>query len=338
MKTPLWTIPLMLACLLSVVVTTNCRATEEGVVDLSEAKTPQATPAPDPAKKKIVFIAGRRSHGYGSHEHNAGCLFLAQCLDKNMPGLETVVYQNGWPSQADAFQGADAVVVFCDGAGGHIAIPHLEQLDALAKQGVGIGFIHFAVEVPKGAVGDHFLDWIGGYFELNWSVNPHWRAKFDKFPDHPVSRGVSPFEIDDEWYYHMRFREGLKGVTPVLSAVAPPSTVRGDGGRSGNPTVRAEVAAGKPQHLLWVTERADGGRGFGFTGGHWHWNWGHDGFRKAVLNAVVWVAGMDVPAKGVPSTTPTILELKANLDDAPPANFEDGRIEKLLTEWKGSSS
>ncbi|NIP84606.1 MAG: hypothetical protein GTO03_03250, partial [Planctomycetales bacterium] len=28
--------------------------------------------------KKIVFIAGRKSHGYGSHEHNAGCLLLAK--------------------------------------------------------------------------------------------------------------------------------------------------------------------------------------------------------------------------------------------------------------------
>jgi len=41
---------------------------------------------------------------------------------------------------------------------------------------------------------------------MNWSVNPHWTAKYEKFPDHPISRGVKPFEINDEWYYHMRFR------------------------------------------------------------------------------------------------------------------------------------
>ena len=38
--------------------------------------------------------------------------------------------------------------------------------------------------------------------------------------EHPTARGVKPFVIKDEWYYHMRFVEGMKGVTPILSAVA----------------------------------------------------------------------------------------------------------------------
>ena len=55
-----------------------------------------------------------------------------------------------------------------------------------------------ALLVTKEVSGKEFLDWIGGYFEMNWSVNPHWTAKFDKFPDHPITRGVKPFEINDE--------------------------------------------------------------------------------------------------------------------------------------------
>ena len=286
------------------------------------------------SKKKIVLVAGPRSHSYGSHEHNAGCLLLADALRQSGLSVETVVYQNGWPKRTDALDGADTIIVFSDGAGRHPAIPHLDQIDKLAKTGIGIGMIHFAVEVPKGQAGDHFLDWIGGYFELNWSVNPHWTAKFTNFPEHPVTRGLTPFEIDDEWYYHMRFREGMQGVTPVLSAVASPSTVRRDGGRSGNPAVRKSVEAGQPQHLCWVTERADGGRGFGFTGGHWHWNWANDNFRKVVLNAIVWSAGMEVPSGGVSSDTPSIEELKTNLDEAEPANFNDGQIRKLLDQWQ----
>ena len=66
--------------------------------------------------KKVVFVAGRPSHGYGSHEHNAGCLLLARYLRDNVPNVETVVYQNGWPENGmEAFEGADAVVVYCDG-------------------------------------------------------------------------------------------------------------------------------------------------------------------------------------------------------------------------------
>ena len=53
--------------------------------------------------------------------------------------------------------------------------------------------------------------------------------------------------------------------------------------------------------MAWARQRPDGGRGFGFTGGHDHWNWGDDDFRKLVLNAIVWTAKLDVPAEGVPS-------------------------------------
>jgi hypothetical protein len=121
-----------------------------------------------------------------------------------------------------------------------------------------------------------------------------------------------------------------------LSAVPPANTVGGDGARSGNPAVREAVAAGQPQVLCWVAERPGGGRGFGFTGGHWHWNWGNDNFRKVVLNAIVWTAGMEVPSDGVNSTTPTAAELLQNLDEEKPANFDDGSIKKLLTEWKAA--
>jgi len=287
-------------------------------------------------RKKIVFIAGRPSHGFASHEHNAGCLLLAKCLNESGLPVHAVVYRNGWPADPTALDNADAVVVFSDGGGGHPALPHLAKLDALAKRGVGIAMLHYAVEVPKGEPGNYFLNWIGGYFETWWSVNPFWRAKFDSFPDHPVTRGVKPFEIDDEWYYHMRFRENMEGVTPVLTAIPPDSTrERPDGPHSGNPVVRARK--GMPEHVAWVYQRPDGGRGFGFTGGHWHWNWANDSFRTLVLNAVVWVAGLDVPEGGVPSRTPTLEELLENQDFPPPANFNREAVQKLLDSWKSGN-
>src|SRR5688572_3993541 len=33
-------------------------------------------------KKKIVFLAGRRSHAFGDHEHFAGCALLAKRLSE----------------------------------------------------------------------------------------------------------------------------------------------------------------------------------------------------------------------------------------------------------------
>jgi hypothetical protein len=286
-------------------------------------------------RKKIVLMAGPPSHGYGSHEHNAGCLLLAKCLNENMPNVYATVYQNGWPKDPTACDNADAVVAFCDGGGGHIVMRHLEQVDALAKKGVGIAMLHYAVEVPKGRPGNYMLDWIGGYFETFWSVNPHWKAEFKDLPDHPITRGVKPFFMDDEWYYHMRFVEDMKNVTPILTATPPDSTRRkGRDAHGANEHVRARM--GMPEHVAWAYERLDGGRGFGFTGGHWHWSWASDDFRKLVLNSLVWVAGAEVPPHGVPSETPTIEQLEANQDYQQPGNFNSERIEKLIKQWNRS--
>ncbi|MFV1968281.1 MAG: family 16 glycoside hydrolase [Pirellulaceae bacterium] len=284
-------------------------------------------------RKTVVFVAGPKSHGYGGHEHHAGCLLLAKYLEAGMPNFKTRVYHNGWPIDPKAFDGADAIVIFCDGGGRHVAIPHLEEVDRLAKQGVGIANLHYAVEVPKDHVGKFFLEWMGGYFEANWSVNPHWTAKFDDLPDHPITRGVQPFEAGDEWYYHMRFREKMEGVTPILSVLPPADTLkRPDGVHSNNPHVRAAVLERKePQHVAWASENENGGRGFGFTGGHWHWNWGKPDFLKVVLNAVVWIAGGDVPADGVPAPAITLTELKANQDYEPNAKVDFDRIRERFS-------
>jgi type 1 glutamine amidotransferase len=280
-------------------------------------------------KKKVVFIAGPKSHGYASHELNAGSILLAKLLSQNVPQIQTAVYHNGWPKDPTALDNADAIVLFVDGGSGNPVLPHLEEVGRLMKKGVGLAALHYAVEVPKGEPGNDFLDWIGGYFEQFWSVNPSFEAKVTPANDHPITRGVKPFTIGDEWYYHMRFRENMEGVTPILTTIPPDNTRQGaDGPHSGNPAVRA--GKGQTEILAWARQRPDGGRGFGFTGGHWHWNWGHDEFRKLVLNAVVWTAGLDVPEGGVPSKTPTLQELELNIDEPQPANFNRRKVEQDL--------
>jgi type 1 glutamine amidotransferase len=65
--------------------------------------------------------------------------------------------------------------------------------------------------------------------------------------------------------------------------------------------------------VAWAAERENGGRGFGFTGGHFHRNWADDNFRRLVLNALVWVAHGEVPTGGVNSQVSQD-EMLANLD------------------------
>jgi type 1 glutamine amidotransferase len=267
------------------------------------------------ADKRIVMIAGKPSHGPGEHEHRAGLLLFQKCL-AGFPGIQVEVYSNGWPADPAVLQGAAAIVIYSDGGAGHPALQddHLQQLGALLKQGTGLACIHYAVEptIEKGQT--EFIDWIGGCFEINRSVNPVWEADFKSLPDHPISRGVKPFKIKDEWYFNMRFRDDLQGVTPILAAVPGADTMsRADGPHEGNPAVRAAVKRGDPQIVAWAGERTDGGRGFGFTGGHYHKNWGNENMRKLVLNAILWVAKVEVPPDGVPSTV-TAADLAQNLD------------------------
>jgi type 1 glutamine amidotransferase len=240
---------------------------------------------------------------------------LKSCLYKTH-FFSSVVYSIGWPSEASAFDGAAAIVLYMDGGSAHPAIQndHLEQLASLMKKGVGLVCLHYATEPTKEKGQKEFLEWIGGAFEVDWSVNPTWDADFKTLPKHPITHGVRPFTTHDEWYFHIRFPEGMKGVTPILSAVAPESTMnRKDGPHEGNPAVRESVKKGESQVVAWACERADGGRGFGFTGGHYHDNWGNDDVRKLVLNAIVWAAKGSVPAEGVKSSVSTE-QLKENLD------------------------
>jgi type 1 glutamine amidotransferase len=270
--------------------------------------------------KKVVFIAGSPSHGPGEHEHRAGCLLLKSCLD-TVPDVSSTVYSNGWPANTDqAFAGADTIVVYSDGGSGHPLLQgdRLQKIDALVKSGVGLVCLHYATEPTLEKGQKEFLEWIGGAFEVNWSVNPHWDAAFKNIPKHPITQGVNPFNILDEWYFHIRFPEGMKGVTPILSAVPPASTMnRPNGAHEGNPAMRAAVKAGESQTVAWAHERPDGARGFGFTGGHFHKNWANDDFRKTVLNAILWTAKMEIPADGVPSKV-TADQLEQNLDPKGP--------------------
>jgi putative membrane-bound dehydrogenase-like protein len=278
-------------------------------------------------KKKVIFLAGGPSHGFGAHDHLSGCSLLAKQLERDM-GYETVVHYKDWPQDLSAYEGADCVVMYSDGGGGHPVNRMLGVMDQVAKRGTGIVCIHYAVEVPKGESGEKFLDWIGGYFETNWSVNPHWVANFETLPEHPITRGVSPFKVDDEWYYHMRFRPKMEGVVPILTSMPPKETLnRGDGSHSGNPEVRKAVLERKePQHVAWAAERENNGRGFGFTGGHNHWNWGDPNFRRIVLNAIVWSSHGEVPTGGVGSKPVTFEDLLENHDEDKPANLNADQI------------
>lgn len=268
----------------------------------------------DDKPKKLVLIAGTPSHGPGDHEFNAGVLLLDKCL-KGVKGLETVVFKNGYPKDDSALDTADGILCYADGGKGHPLVreKRLDRIGKLMAKGVGLMCAHYGVEVEKDLGGPEFQHWIGGYYEHMYSCNPMWSPEFKEFPKHPIANGVKPFSIKDEWYFNMRWNYVTK-VTPILSA-APSDAVRdGPYVYPKGPYKHIQDAKGRVEAMMWAVERKDGGRGVGFTGGHFHRNWKDDNFRKVVLNALLWICKMDVPQDGV--------ESKVN-DDEIAANWDD---------------
>jgi Trehalose utilisation len=222
-------------------------------------------------------------------------------------------------------------VIYADGGAGHPAIKseHKQVLGGLAKKGVGLGFMHYGVEIPSTNGGPEFLEWIGGYYEHLYSVNPMWSPKYERFPTHPSARGVKPFSNRDEWYFNIRFRPATVkngdasldgatrrwpvGLTPILVATPANEVRQGPYVYPKGPYQHIVDAAGRAEAMMWAFERPDGGRGFGFTGGHTHANWGDANQRKVVLNALLWIAKAEVPENGVESSV-TPEQLAANLD------------------------
>lgn len=236
------------------------------------------------AEHSIVLIAGKPSHGDGEHEHYKGCKLLAKALDDSGLDLQTKIYFDVWPDST-AFVGVDAVVLYADGDQKHPALGHEADLLSLSTQGVGVVILHYAVDGEPGLLNETLMKVIGGYYDESQSKNPEWTMKDPIIGSHPITRGVEPFELRDEWYYNLKFGD----VVPVLQAVPPEED-------------QAHI-------LAW----AYGDNAFGLTGGHFLSSWGHPDFRKLTLNAVVWSAGLNVPEGGVKSADPIIVKNKTIL-------------------------
>lgn len=271
--------------------------------------------------RSLVLIAGRPSHGPGAHEHRAGMLLLKRCLE-SVPDLEVTVYDGGWPSSDAPLGRANAIAVFADGGEGHplLAADHLATISRLVEeQGIGLGLMHYAVELPEGDGARRVDAWIGGHYESGVSCNPIWEARIEPAPDHPVTRGVTPFATTDEWYFNIQFGavaapdEGSGHTIPLLAATPSDAVRGGPYVHPQGPYPEVVAASGRRETLMWVHERRDGGRGFGLTGGHFHANWANDAFRTATLNALVWLAGGEVPLHGVESSVAAD-DLTRNLD------------------------
>jgi len=247
---------------------------------------------------KIVLIAGSMNgHDKQAHEYEKSVILLKTLLDTspNLKNVRTEACFHGWPDDERTLDDADTIVFVTDGSDRKETDDPLfvgERLKVIEKQmrrGCGLMELHWSTFAPS-RFHDQITDWVGGYFdyETGTAAN-HWYSAIQTYTapvilgsaSSPILRGVKPFTVEEEFYYRIRFRPDDTRVTPVLLSRPPGETM--------------DFPVG------WAVQRRDGGRGFGYTGGHFYKNWWLPDYRRLLLNAIVWTAGMEVPAGGVES-------------------------------------
>jgi type 1 glutamine amidotransferase/azurin len=252
--------------------------------------------------KKIVLIAGPLdSHPPTTHEYEKSVRLLKHCLDTapNLPPVKVEAIFNGWPSDETTLEDADAIV-FVSAGSDRVESDHplfagdrLGVIDRQMKRGCGLSMIHWSTFAPL-RVNAKILDWTGGFFDYEsgttankWfsaiTTRDDWKVS-QGTPGHPIANGVSePFSLKEEFYYKIRFRDDDQRLKPLWQ-------------------VDIDGLSPLERTTAWCVERADGGRGFGTTAGHFYSNWDVPQFRKTILNAIAWTAKLEVPKEGVEST------------------------------------
>ena len=263
------------------------------------------SPAQDSRPKRIIFLPGPldKGHPAGTHEYEKTARLLKHCLDRSplAKELRTEIYPGGWPDDPKALDDADTIVLISNGADRRAEDHPIlvgDRAQTLAKQmrrGCGLVAIHWTLFVPENKGGAQFLDWIGGYFDYERGVpqgGRAWYSKIQTVKTQAASRDLAPSRCAASsrsrsarsFTTTCGFRAPDPRFTPILNARIPGET--------------------DLQTVAWAVQRKDGGRGFGFSGGHFLDNWQNEHYRTMALNAIVWTAGAEVPKAGVPSDLP----------------------------------
>ena len=237
---------------------------------------------------------------------------MAKALNESGLPIEAKVHWYGWPEDESIFDGVDACIIYAD-SGGQFGEKYA-FLDKKVKEGMGIMFMHYGVHPTKEVGEKYYKNWIGGYYDDAFSVNPSWIADLKPKAGHPISRGLeSPFKTYDELYWNLNIHSKNSEVYPLVTAIpTQQNMVRYGSSKFWN--ILAAKKLGTQQSIIWCRDPKEGARGAGFVGGHYHKNWAIDNYRRMILNTIAWVSRVEVPENGVPSKTVTKAMLNQNLN------------------------
>jgi hypothetical protein len=275
--------------------------------------------------KVIYFMAGVKDHaGPSRHETEKDLLVLQRCIDSisNIKGVKIVtkfIYKRTALDIND-LKDAAAIVIesSAEGSSKERVDPlfppspdnrrtyskevqdYLNQVDSLHKAGMGVIVLHWAVAATHQRAANLYRNWFGGGFVEGYSHNPlgQWTVTPIKSGQkHPVMRGVGAWTYKDEIFSRFLVIPQDPHRTDLLMGEAP----------------KTNQGAVAPRCITWAYE--DGrARGLIYGGMDYHSALLTDNYRRFLMNAIVWAAGIEVPKEGVKSDAKG-LQLIQNVPD-----------------------
>ena len=264
----------------------------------------QSADSPKKSRTKRVVLLGQQpdGHPWSTHEYMAGVNIMAACL-QNVPGVQTIVAKadEPWNEGPEILDGADAAVMFLSEGGKWLGsnAQRLAAFKRLSKRGGGLVCLHWGMGCKDAR---YIADYVSLFGGCHGGPDRKYNVVTAKIafatPDHPVLRGIEPFEIREEFYYRLKFPKDQKAITPLWQV----------------------PIEGENHTVAWAFERPNGGRSAGFSGGHFHENWNRPEYRRLMTQSILWTLDLPVPQKGIDvDIPPRILKLAPRQDAKQPS-------------------
>lgn len=232
--------------------------------------------------KRVLLIGqGPDGHPWNSHEYMAGLRILASCL-QSVKGVQVIIVNadEPWKKGPELLDGADGAVVFVSQGGRWLQKDkrRLAAFRRLAKRGGGLVALHWGM-------GARLAKDIPAFVELFGCMHGGPDRKYKVVTvqteivnsKHPIVRGVKPVKLKEEFYYKLKLRKSGGKLTPLI---------------------RVPID-GETHNVAYAWNRPDGGRSFGFSGGHFHANWKHEPYRRLMTQATLWTVNVPIPSLGL---------------------------------------
>lgn len=233
--------------------------------------------ADDRAQRLLLIGQGPDNHKPTTHEYMPAMALMSSLLAR-VDGVQTVVVRadGNWEGGPDLVDSADGVFLFVSqGAKWLSDDPHrLAAFRRLARRKGGLACWHWGMGTQSAEPIANFVQLFGGCHggpdrkHRVMDVSVRLAAR-----EHPVLSGIKPFDVREEFYYALKFGADPKRIQPLLQ-------IEADGGT---------------HTVCWAWQRPDGGRSFGFSGGHFHDRWRMPEYRRLAVQGALWTLGRELP-------------------------------------------